>query len=143
VVIWSGATASAIFSREKAFLRPEQTIRLFKRDGLRFGINICYDTNFPDGASALAKQKAHVMLCPANNMMQRQKAEYYKAQHNEIRSQRCKKSGLWLMSADVTGQHGDRVSLGPTAVIEPSGAVASQLPLNEPGLLIFDLPIGS
>jgi predicted amidohydrolase len=42
-----------------------------------------------------------------------------------------------------TGQREDRISWGPTAVIEPSGAVASQLPLNEPGLLIFDLPIGS
>jgi predicted amidohydrolase len=116
---------------------------VFECDGLRFGINICYDTNFPDGASALAQQKAHVILCAANNMMQRQKAELYKALHNDIRSQRCKESGLWLMSSDVTGQRENRISWGPTAMIEPSGAVASQLPLNEPGLLIFDLPIGS
>lgn len=45
------------------------------------------------------------------------------------------------MSADVTGARGDRIAWGPTAVLSPDGAVAAQLALDAPGLLIFDLSL--
>src|SRR5690606_11559819 len=34
-------------------------------DGLRFGINICYDTNFPQAAAKVAEQGASLIICPA------------------------------------------------------------------------------
>lgn len=110
-------------------------------DDLRFGINICHDTNFPEAARRVADLGAAMIVCPANNMMRRDKAEEFKDLHNAARGERCRETGLWLLSADVTGEREGRVAWGPTAVLNPEGRVLAQLPLGEPGLLIFDVPV--
>lgn len=40
--------------------------RVFEVDGLRFGINICYDTNFREAAQKVADLGASLIVCPAN-----------------------------------------------------------------------------
>lgn len=114
---------------------------LFEAGGLSFGINICHDTNFPEAARAVAEQGGRLIVCPANNMMGRAAAEQWRERHNAIRAERCRETGLWLISADVTGEREGRVAWGPTAVLDPDGATAAQLPLERPGLLLFDLPL--
>jgi predicted amidohydrolase len=42
---------------------------VFQINGLKFGINICYDTQFAEATKNVAKQGATLILCPANNMM--------------------------------------------------------------------------
>lgn len=115
-------------------------VSLFEIEGLRFGINICFDTNFPEIGQKIAALGGALIVCPTNNMLRRDKAEAYKDLHNAVRGERCIETGLWLISADVTGERDDRISFGPTAVIDPTGRVAAQLPLGETGLLVFDLP---
>jgi predicted amidohydrolase len=115
---------------------------IFDVEGLRFGINICFDTNFAEAAADVAQQGASLILCPANNMMRQSAALEWKDKHNAVRADRCRESGLWLMSADVTGARDGRVAWGPTAVLNPAGEVAAQLPLDAPGLLVFDMPTG-
>lgn len=112
---------------------------IFQVDDLRFGINICYDTNFPEAASAVADQGASVIVCPANNMLRRANAERWKERHNEIRLQRVMETGLWLVSADVTGASEDRIGYGPTAVLHPAGHVFAQVPLLATGMVIADI----
>ncbi|UXS05615.1 carbon-nitrogen hydrolase family protein [Agrobacterium tumefaciens] len=132
--------------RKTHLLRSEQCFDagsdsyVFEVDGLRFGISICYDTNFPEAAQKIAALGASLIVCPANNMLKRKTAEAYRNLHNMVRGDRCRETGLWLVSADVTGEREGRVSFGPTAVIDPTGRVAAQLPLGEAGLLVFDLP---
>ena len=60
--------------------------------------------------------------------------------HNFARGERCRETGLWLVSADVTGERDGCISWGPTAIINPAGKVVAQLPLEKTGLLIFDIP---
>jgi len=126
---------------ERCF-RPGGETRTFDVEGLRFGINICFDTNFADAAMGVADQGASLLICPANNMMRRQAAIEWKDKHNAVRGERCREAGLWLMSADVTGTRDGRVAWGPTAVLNPGGEVVAQLPLDAPGLLVFDMPVG-
>ena len=130
-----------LLSREGCF-DPGGTAEVFELDGLRFGINICNDTNFPAAAWDVAALGASLIVCPANNMLPRKAAEKWKDLHNAIRADRCRETGLWLVSADVTGERDGCVSWGPTAVIAPGGEVVAQLPLDRPGLLVFDLPRG-
>jgi predicted amidohydrolase len=113
---------------------------VFETSGLRFGVNICYDTSFPEAARKVADLGAFLIVCPANNMHHRKTAEALRNEHNSVRAERCRETGLWLVSADVTGERDERISWGPTAVLNPSGDVVAQLPLEETGLLIFDIP---
>ena len=76
----------------------------------------------------------------SNNMMPRDKAEIFRERHNSVRGERCRETGLWLISSDVTGERDGRIAWGPTAVLNPEGQVVAQLPLEEPGLLVFDFP---
>ncbi len=140
--------ATAIGCYRKKHLLPSERIftpgkddAIFDVDGLKFGVNICYDTNFPECARRIADLGAQLIVCPANNMMRRDKAEFFKQLHNSGRGDRCRETGLWLISADVTGERDGRVSWGPTAVLDQAGAVVRQLPLEEPGLLIVDVPL--
>ena len=112
----------------------------FDVSGLRFGINICCDTNIPAAARRVADLGASLIVCPANNMCRRKRAEALKDVHNSVRGERCREAGLWLVSADVTGERDGRISWGPTAVLNPAGEVVAQLPLEKTGLLVFDIP---
>lgn len=62
------------------------------------------------------------------------------AESAEIRCERARETGLWLLSSDVTGERGERISYGPTALIDPDGVVTEQLPLLAPGVLLVDVP---
>jgi predicted amidohydrolase len=113
---------------------------VFEVDGLRFGINICSDTRFAEAAQKVADLGASLIVCPANNMHPRKTAERWKNVHNSARGDRCREAGLWLVSADVTGERDGRISWGPTAVLNPAGEVVAQLPLEKTGLLVIDIP---
>lgn len=118
---------------------PGSSYPIFEVDGLKFGINICYDTNFSEAAVALSAQGASLIVCPANNMMRREKAEEFKHLHNQIRAERARETGLWLISSDVTGAREDRISYGPTAVISSEGKVVGQVPLLEVGMISAEI----
>ena len=130
-----------LLGRESCF-QAGKGARTFDIEGLRFGVNICFDTNFASGAMNVAEEGASLLLCPANNMLPRPVAVEWKHAHNAVRGERCRETGLWLMSADVTGERDGCVAWGPTAMLNPAGEVAAQLPLGAPGLLLFDLPVG-
>jgi len=127
----------------EALFAPGHEYPVFDRQGVRFGINICYVAQFPEAAAAVARQGANLLLLPAQNMMRRESAERWKPRHNEIRAQRVRETGLWLVSADVTGERGaDRVGYGPTCVINPLGEVVGQVPLLNEGLIEVQIPPG-
>jgi predicted amidohydrolase len=113
---------------------------VFLHDGVRFGINICYDTQFPQAAAAVAASGAQVLLVPAQNMMRRQKAFGWQHRHNEIRAQRARETGMWLASADVTGERDpSRIGLGPTCIISPAGRVVAEVTTGTTGMAIADI----
>lgn len=112
----------------------------FEARGVRFGINICYDTQFPAAAASVAAQGAKLLLVPAQNMMRRAAATHWKDEHHRIRSKRARETGMWLVSADVTGaRDAHRVGYGPTSVINPHGEVVAQVPLMTPGMVVADI----
>lgn len=125
---------------EHAFKAGSES-QLFSTGPARFGINICHDTNFPSAARRVAELGASIILCPANNMMKRDRSERFADMHNAVRAERCRETGVWLLSSDVTGEREGHVSWGPTALINPRGEVVDQLPLGRPGLLVADIPL--
>jgi predicted amidohydrolase len=132
----------------KTHLTPGETLfcpgneyPVFDVRGLRYGVNICHDTQFADAAARIARQQARVLLVPAENMMKRQTAEAWKRKHSQIRAERARETGMWLISADVTGQRGDtHVGYGPTSVMAASGKTVAQVPLMETGMVTVQIP---
>lgn len=112
---------------------------IFQINDLKFGINICYDTQFSEATQNVARQGATLVLCPANNMMRYETAEKFKYLHHEMRIERVNETKVWLVSADVTGEHNGRISYGPTSAIDPSGQVVEQVPLMETGMIIIEV----
>ncbi|MCW5909979.1 MAG: carbon-nitrogen hydrolase family protein [Cyclobacteriaceae bacterium] len=112
---------------------------VFHINGLTFGINICYDTQFSEAAQSVAKQGATLILCPANNMMRYETAEKFKHLHHKMRIERVNETKVWLVSADVTGERNGRISYGPTSAINPNGQVVEQVPLMETGMIIVEV----
>jgi predicted amidohydrolase len=113
---------------------------VFDRAGVRFGINICYDTQHPQAAAAVAAAGAQVLLVPAQNMMRREKALWWQDRHNEIRACRARETGMWLASADVTGERdGTHLGLGPTGFLNPMGEIVSQVRPGAPGMATADV----
>ncbi|MGX6604751.1 carbon-nitrogen hydrolase family protein [Micromonosporaceae bacterium Da 78-11] len=113
---------------------------VFDLNGIRFGINICSDTRFTGAAQAVAAQGGAVLLVPAQNMMRLGNAEIWRPRHNAIRAERARETGMWLVSADVTGQR-DRhqIGYGPTSVIDPRGRVVAQVPLLTVGMVTTEI----
>jgi predicted amidohydrolase len=114
---------------------------VFDVKGVRFGINICYDTRFPSAAAAVAAQGGRVLLVPSQNMLRHASAEQWKPLHNTIRAERARETGMWVISADVTGRRGsERIGYGPTSVISPSGAVVAQVETLTVGMVTAEIP---
>lgn len=112
----------------------------FDLRGVRFGINICHDTRFAAAAASVAVQGASLLLVPAQNMMLREPAERWKDLHNQIRAERARETGMWLVSADVAGERDEhRIGYGPTAVINPQAEVMAQVPLRTTGMVTADI----
>ncbi|MEU8813476.1 carbon-nitrogen hydrolase family protein [Actinoplanes sp. NPDC048796] len=124
----------------EAVFTPGDDYPVFDLAGVRFGINICYDTRFPAVAAAVAARGARVLLVSSQNMMPRDKAEHWKDLHHAIRADRARETGLWIVSADVTGERDPgRVGWGPTSVLDPDGRVVAQVPSMTTGFVVAEL----
>jgi len=128
-----------LLSGEKLFT-PGDDHPVFTINDFRFGINICYDTQFPEAAAAIAKQGASLLLCVSNTMMSQKKADHYKDWHVPMRAERAKENNIWLLSADVTGRREDRIAYGSASAIDPTGIITAQMPFLETGMLVVDIP---
>lgn len=133
-----------LFSAEAEIFTPGRGFPVFKMHGICFGLNICYDTRFPDAALAVRAQGAQVLLVPAQNMMRRESAAKWKDLHNTVRRIRVEETGMWLVSADVTGERdADRVGWGPTSAMDPTGRIVAQVPLDAPGTVTVQIAASS
>lgn len=112
---------------------------VFDTGDIKFGINICYDTQFPESPAGIASQGARLILCPSNNMMRHATAEKFKLLHHQMRIERVKETGCWLLSSDVTGERDGRIAYGPTSAINPDGIVVDQVPLMKTGMLVVEI----
>ena len=73
-------------------------------------------------------------------MMKLQAAETWKCRHNAIRAERVRETGMWLVSADVTGaRDGSRCGYGPTSVMNPNADVVAQVPTMTVGMVVADI----
>ncbi len=53
---------------------------------------------------------------------------------------RAVQTGCWIVSADVTGSCGARLSHGCTMIVRPDGTIAARVAEGVEGVAIYDVP---
>ncbi len=140
-VIRSGmllGTYSKAHPNEEAF-EAGSDYPVFNTLGWSFGVNICYDANFPDAALRLSRQGARVLCYPLNNMLRPWKAGKWRRKSLENLQQIAATTGCWAVSSDVVGRHDDLVSHGCTCIVSPDGQVVKRANEGHEGVVSFDL----
>jgi 5-aminopentanamidase len=125
-----------LIGNEQTVFEPGSDCPVFDVGGVRVGMNICYDTQFAEAADLAVSNGAELLVCPCNNMLRPAAAEHWKLRHNEIRCERAREARVWILSSDVMGEHADRISYGPTALIDPTGRVVAQVPLMMTAMIV-------
>jgi predicted amidohydrolase len=107
----------------------------------RFGINICNDMNYPQAAEQLTRQGANLICAPNNNVLRPRKAEIWRVRSVENLQACARRTGCWVVSADVAGQGDDCwFSYGCTVIVRPDGMVVSRAAELAEDVAVFDLP---
>ncbi|MES3081247.1 carbon-nitrogen hydrolase family protein [Sphingomonas faeni] len=113
---------------------------VFERDGGRYGINICNDANHPDAARSLADQGARMICYLLDNMPPPDTTARWRSRSVENLRARAVQTGCWIVSADVTGSCGARLSHGCTMIVRPDGTIAARVAEGVEGVAIYDVP---
>ena len=120
--------------------QPGETYPVFTVDGLKFGINICYDARFTEGATEFAAQGAQIIFYPLNNRLLSEKAANSRDKHIPNLVARAKESACWVVSSDVIAQDNTNTGYGCTVIVDPGGNVVSRIKELESGMVIIELP---
>ena len=117
---------------ESAF-SPGRESPVFERNGVRYGVNICSDANFPEAATALAASGAEAIFYPLNNSLPHATARKWRSRHIEILSARARECSAWVISADVVERSSATTGYGCTAIVDPNGRVVERCPEQTTG----------
>ncbi len=128
-----------IHANEKA-LSPGTDVPIFEASGMRFGINICNDANYPELALQTAAVGAKILFYPLNNFLPRAIAETWRPKSFENLVARARETGCWVISSDVVGEANDWLSYGCTMIVSPQGEIVAHAPEFVTSVVIADLP---
>jgi predicted amidohydrolase len=102
-------------------------------DGLRLGILICYDVEFPEAVRALALAGAELVAVPTTLM----------APHDLVARAmvpvRAAENQVFVAYANRTGAEGDLAYIGQSCIVGPDGADLARAGRNGEELLLADL----
>jgi predicted amidohydrolase len=106
----------------------------FDFDGVRVGMLICYDVEFPEAVRRLAVDGARAVLVPTANM-----TGYEEVQRILVRA-RALENGCGVVYANYCGADGAFEYGGLSVICGPGGEVLAQASADGEELLIADLP---
>lgn len=121
--------------REAALFTPGERLVTFDHGGVRFGLLICYDVEFPEHVRALARAGAQAILVPTANMMP------FVNVNQILLPARAAENAVTIAYANYCGSEGDLDYVGMSAISGPDGYPLACMGAR-PGLLVAALPSG-
>jgi predicted amidohydrolase len=112
---------------------PGRESPVFEKNGVKYGVNICSDANFPEAAAVLAARGAEAIFYPLNNSLPHATARKWRSRHIEILSARARECSAWVISADVVERSATTTGFGCTAIVGPDGRVVERCPEQTTG----------
>ncbi|MDD2804062.1 MAG: hypothetical protein PHV33_00780 [Elusimicrobiales bacterium] len=98
----------------------------------RLAPQICYDLAFEDGARAMARQGAELLIIPTLDPLEWTLLQH--RQHSDMSQARSAETGLWAVRA---------ASSGESQVIDPLGRLRAALPGGAEGVLLAEARLAS
>ena len=128
-------------SYEKFYFSPGSEFPVFELEGVKIGIQICYDRKFPEGSRALALKGAEVLfmpICAATYGETRLRGNTW-----ELPLQaRAYENGVFVVAVNRSGDEGGRKHIGKSLIVNPVGAEIMALASAErPELLVATLAL--
>ncbi|MEM9269922.1 MAG: nitrilase-related carbon-nitrogen hydrolase, partial [Pseudomonadota bacterium] len=112
---------------------PGDSYVTFEYQGIRFGLLICYDVEFPEHVRALARHGAQVILVPTANMM-----PFVNVNHIAVPA-RAFENGITVVYANYCGSEGPLTYTGLSGIFGPDGYLLGGKGQGE-GLCVAELP---
>lgn len=113
---------------------------VFDMKGYKFGINICYDANFPEASQKLIEQGAEIIFFPLNNELPKPTAEKWRYKHVENLLERARQTGAWVIASDVVAESRESIGYGCSAIVSPSGKVIKKVQELQSAMITVELP---
>ncbi len=121
---------------------PGNSAPLFTFRGVTFGIQLCYDTHFPELSTQMALAGADVIFMPHASPRVTPEEKF----HSWMRHlpARAFDNSVYVLACNQTGENGMGLHFSGLAVaIDPSGQIIDKNLSGEPGLLMVDLKADS
>lgn len=109
---------------------------IFEKRDIKYGINICYDSQFPESAEALTKQGVEVIFCPLNNSLPHITADKWRDQHIKYFVEKAKTNKCWVISSDVIEKSETNTGYGCTSLVNLQGEIVEYLEQSKPGKFV-------
>ncbi|MFZ4894151.1 carbon-nitrogen hydrolase family protein [Plantibacter sp. Mn2098] len=122
----------AFGQRESDWVVPGETARpeTFVVDGLRFGLQTCYDLRFPESTRVLADAGADVVMVPAEWVRGPLKEHHWRT----LVTARAVENTVYVLAAD----HTPPVGVGASMIVDPMGVQLAGLG-EEAGVVVAQL----
>ncbi len=123
---------------EQAMFRRGNELPVFEIPGLRFGIQLCYDSHFPDISTILAARGADLIFIPHASPRGGPEEKF----HSWMRHlpARAFDNGLFIAACNISGKNGRGVRYpGISLVLNPSGHLENRSLEDGEHLLFTDL----
>lgn len=113
---------------------------VFEVGGVRFGLMICNDSNFPELADDMVTRGARLLLVPSNNGLRSEIADVVEMTR-AVDIETARRCGVPVVRADVAGRTETRVAFGTSAIVDASGQALRVGARLEEDLLVADLEV--
>ena len=100
---------------ELDYFTPGSGLTLFAFGGLKFGLLICYDSEFPEAVRATAEAGAEAILVPTALGAQ------WSVVAEKVIPARAFENGIYMLYANHAGREGDVTFLGSSCIVGPDG----------------------
>lgn len=126
---------------ERSIYTPGDKIPLFETQGVKFGIQLCYDTHFPELSTHMAINGADIIFMP--HASPRGTAdEKFKSWMRHLPA-RAYDNSLFVVACNQTGENENGIGFpGVSLVIDPSGNIIKKDLTGKENIIIADLKAG-
>ena len=124
---------------DEQYFTKGQNILTFEVKGIRCGLLICRDQNYPLLAQGYARVGTRVIFLPSAHYYPLSEACLKLEKNRALPIARAVENKLFVAKANAVGSQGDYVSLGHSMIVSPEGMVIREADEKQEGLLYHEL----